>query len=287
MASGPTTSWQIGEETMETVRDFIFLGSKISPDADCSYETKRRVLLGRKAMTNLDSILKSRDITNKGPSSQSYGFPSSHVWMWELDHRESWVPKNWWFWTVVLEKTLESPLDCKEIQPVHPKGYHWIFIGRTDAEAETPVLWPSKVLFKEPTLWKRPWCWERLQAGGEGDDREWDGWMASLLWWTWICLDSKSWWWTGRPGVLQSMGAELDTTERLNWTEGECMLSFLWYCQAISSNGATVYAPGASEYCCTSLPTVGAVCLFNVSGSRVCKLHTYLYICSTSIKSLF
>ena len=97
-------------------------------------------------MTNLDSILKSRDIANKGPSSQSYGFSSSHVWMWELDHKESWALKNRCFWTVVLEKTLESPLDYKEIQPVHPKGdQSCIFIGRTDAEAETPVFWPPHV----------------------------------------------------------------------------------------------------------------------------------------------
>ena len=95
-------------------------------------------------MTNLDSILKSRHyLANKGPSSQSYGFSSSHVWMWELHYKESWESKNWCFWTVVLEKTLENPLDCKEIQPVHPKGNQsWIFIGRTDAEAETPILWP-------------------------------------------------------------------------------------------------------------------------------------------------
>ena len=108
---------------------------------------------GRKVMTNLDSILKSRD--NKGPSSQSYGFSSSHVWMWELDYKGSWVLKNWCFWTVVLEKTLESPLDCKEIQPVHPKGdQYWIFIGRTDVEAETPILWPPEV--KSLLIWKDP-----------------------------------------------------------------------------------------------------------------------------------
>ena len=96
----------------------------------------------------LDSILKSRDITlpTKVRLVKSYGFSSSHVWMWELDYKESWMPKNWCFWTVVLEKILESPLDCKEIQPVHPKGNQsWIFIGRTDAEAETPILWPSDV----------------------------------------------------------------------------------------------------------------------------------------------
>ena len=96
-------------------------------------------------MTNLDSILKA-DFANKGLSGQGYSFSSSHVWMWELDCEESWAPKNWCFWTVVLEKTLESPLDCKEIQPVHPKGAQsWVFIGRTDAEAETPILWPPHV----------------------------------------------------------------------------------------------------------------------------------------------
>ena len=121
----------------------IFLGSKITADGDCSHENKRRLLLGRKVMANLDSILKSRDIANKSPSSQSYGFSSSHVWMWELDYKESWAPKSWCFWTVVSEKTLESPLDCKEIQPVHPKGdQSWVFTGRTDAEAETPIVWP-------------------------------------------------------------------------------------------------------------------------------------------------
>ena len=120
MASGPITSWQINGET---VRNIIFLDSKITADGDCSHEIKRHLLLGRKAMTNLDSILKSRHyFANKGPSSQSYSFLSSHVWMWELDYKESWVPKNWWFWTVVLEKSLESPLDCKEIKPVNPKG---------------------------------------------------------------------------------------------------------------------------------------------------------------------
>ena len=117
MASDPITSWEINGETMETVADFIFGGSKITADGDCSHELKRRLLLGRKVMTNLDSILKSRDITNKGPSSQGYGFSSSHVWLWELNCEESWAPKNWCFWTVVLEKTLESPLGCKEIQP--------------------------------------------------------------------------------------------------------------------------------------------------------------------------
>ena len=110
------------EETMETVRGFIILGSKITADSDYSHENKRCLLLRRKAMINLDSILKSRDISNKGLSSQNYGFSSSHVWMWELDYKESWALKNWCFWTVVLEKTLKSHLDSREIKSVHPKG---------------------------------------------------------------------------------------------------------------------------------------------------------------------
>ena len=145
MTSGPITSWQIDGETLETVSDFIFLGSKITADGDCSHEIKRCLLLGRKVMANPDSILKSRDITlpTKVHSSQGYGFSSGHVWMWKLDYKESWMPKNWYFWTLVLEKTLESLLDCKEIQPVHPKEEEsWMFIGRTDVEAETPILWP-------------------------------------------------------------------------------------------------------------------------------------------------
>ena len=130
---------------METVRDFIFLSSKITADGDCSHDIKRRLLLGRKAMTNTDSILKKQRhcFTNKGPSSQSTGFSRSHVWIWQLDYKENLVLKNWCFWTVVLEKTHKSPLDCKEIQPVNPKGNQsWLFIGRTDAEAEAPILWP-------------------------------------------------------------------------------------------------------------------------------------------------
>ena len=152
MASGPITSWQIDGET---VTDYILGGSKITADGDCSHEIKRRLLLWRKVMTNLDIILKSRDITNKGPSSQSYGFSSSHIWMWEMDYKESWVLKNWCFWTVVLEKTLESPLNCKGIKPVHPKGNQsWVFIGRTDAEAETPILWPT-----DAENWVIGKCW--------------------------------------------------------------------------------------------------------------------------------
>ena len=279
------------------------VGSKITADVDCNYEIKRRLLLGRKVMTNLDSIFGEGNGTplryfawkipwmeepgrlqsvgslrvrhdwatslslftflnwrrkwqptavflsgesqgwgslvaavygvaqsrtrlkwlssssrqhiknqrhyfaNKGLCSQGYGFSSSHVWMWKLYYKESWAPNNWCFWAVVLEKALESPLDCKEIHSVHPKGdQSWVFIGRTDVEAETPVLWPPDA--KTWLIWKRPWCWERLRAGGEGDNRGWDGWMASPAQWTWVWVDSESWWWTGRPGVLRFMGLQ-------------------------------------------------------------------------------
>ena len=170
MASGPITSWQIDGET---VADFIFGGSKITAAVDCSHEIKRHLLFGRKVMTNLDSLLKKQRLyfINKGPSSQGYG---SLVWMRELGHKESWAPKNSCFWTVVLEKTLESPLDSKEIQPVHPKSVlniHW---------NDWCWSWNSSTL----TSWcdwlthlKRSWCWERFKAR-EGYDRGWDGWKA-------------------------------------------------------------------------------------------------------------
>ena len=141
---------------------------------------------------------------DKGPSSQNYGFSSSHVWMWELDHKESWALKNWCFWTVVLENTLESLLDYKEIKPVNPKGdQSWIFIGTTDAEAEAPILWSPDV--KTWLIGKYPDASERLKSGGEGDNRGWDDWMALPTWWTWVWTYG-SWWWTGKPSMLQSMG---------------------------------------------------------------------------------
>ena len=136
----------------------ILGGPQITAGGDCSHKIKRHLLLGRKAMTNLDSVLKSRDViyfANKGPPSQTYGFPSTHVWMWEVDYKVRWVPKNWCFWTVVLEKTLASPLDCKEIKLANPKGNKsWIFTGRTDAETETPILWPPDA--KSWLIWKDP-----------------------------------------------------------------------------------------------------------------------------------
>ena len=119
---------------------------------------------------------------------------------------------------IMLEKTLESPMDCREIQPVNPKGNQsWVFTGGTDDEAETLMLWPHDA---KNSHWKRPWCCERLKTGGEGDDRGWDGWMASLTQWTWVWVDSGSWWWTGKPGVLQSMGLQRvghDWAAELNW----------------------------------------------------------------------
>ena len=198
-------------------------------------------------MTNLDSILKSRDtlqyckvislqlikinekikiknkkqryyFVHKGPSSQGYGFSSGHVWMWELDCEESWAPKNWCFWTVVLEKTLESFLDCKEIQPVHPKGNQsWMFIGRAGAEAETPILCPpdakNQLFWKDPDTGKH---WRQEEKGMTEDE------MASPTQWTWVWVASGSWWWIGRPVMLRFMGSrkvEHDWATELNWTE--------------------------------------------------------------------
>ena len=221
MASGPITSWEIDGETVETVADFIFLGSKITADGDCSHEIKRCLLLGRKVMTNLDSILKKQSyyFANKGPSSQGDGFPSGHVGMWELDCEESWALKNWCFWTVVLEKTHGSPLDCKEIQPVHPKGdQSWVFIGRTDVEAETAILWPPDA--KSWLIWKDPDAgkdWGQEEKGTTEDE------IAG--WHHWV--DGHGFGWT--PGVGDGQGGLAccgswgckvsDMTEWLNWTE--------------------------------------------------------------------
>ena len=195
--------------------------SKITADGDCSHEIKRWWLLGRKTMINLDSIFKSKDIIlpAKVHLSQSYGFSSSHVWMWELDYKESWAPKNWCFWTVVLEKTLDSPLDCKAIQPLHPKGNQsWILLKGLMPKLKLQYFGH---LMQRLTHWKRSCCWERLKVGGGGDNRGWDGWIASPTQWTWVWVNSRSWWWTGKPSVLPPPWGhkELDTTEWLNWTE--------------------------------------------------------------------
>ena len=146
MASGPITSWQIDVKKVEALTDFIFLGSKITEDSDCGHEIKRHLILGRKSITNLDRCIKKKryHFADKDLYNQSYVFYSSHVQMWELDHKEGWVPKNQCFWIVMLKKTLESPLDSNEIKPVNPKGNQsWIFIGRIDAEVS--ILWPLDV----------------------------------------------------------------------------------------------------------------------------------------------
>ena len=143
MSSGPISSWQIGGETVETATGFIFLGSKIAANGDFSHEIKTLAPWEKSCYHPIQHIKKRRHcFANKGLSSQSYGFSSSQEWMWELDHKESWAPKNWCLWTVGFEKTVERPLDCREIKPVSSKGNQsWIFFGRTDAEAEAPVLW--------------------------------------------------------------------------------------------------------------------------------------------------
>ena len=215
MASGPITSWQID---VETVANFIFGGSKITADGDYSHEIKRHLLLGRKV--NLDSIFKKQRhyFINKGPSSQGYVFSSSQVWMWESDYKESCVLKNWCFWTVVLEKTLEILLDCKEIQPDHPKEispgcsleglmlklriqYFGHPMQRADSFEKTLMLEKIEV--------RRRRGWQRM--------RWLDGITDSM---TWVWVDSGSWWWTGRPGVLQFMGLQRvrhDWVTELNW----------------------------------------------------------------------
>ena len=157
MASCPITSRQINGETVETVTDFIFWAPNSVQRVTAAMKLKDTYSLEESYDQPRQHIKKQRlYFANKGLSSHGYGFScSSHVWIWELDYRESWVLKNWWFWPVVLEKTLESPLDCKEIQSVHPKGdQSWLFIGRTDAEAETPILWPPDV--KNWLIWKDP-----------------------------------------------------------------------------------------------------------------------------------
>ena len=223
MASGPITSWQIDGEKMETVTDFIFFGSKITAEYKCSHEIKRHLLLGRKAMTNLDSILKKKKkqrhyFASKGSYSQSYGFSSSHIWMWELDPIEGWALKNWCFWAVVLEKILQSPLDCKKIKPVNPKrNQSWIFIGRIDAEVETPILWlpdaKNWLTGKDPDAGKD---WRQEEKGIAEDE------MVGWHFW----LDGYEF--EQVVGVGEGQGGlaccspwdwkESDATEQLNWT---------------------------------------------------------------------
>ena len=183
MVSSPITLWKMGKQWKHWQILFSW-APKLLQMVPTVMTLKDTCSLKGKLWLNLHSLFKSQDITlpTKAHLVKAMVFSISHVWIWELDYKESWVLKNWCFWTVVLEKTLESPLDCKEIQPVNPKGNQsWIFIGRTDPEAETNTL---ATWCKELTHWKRLWCWERLRAGGERDDRGWDGWMASPTQWT-------------------------------------------------------------------------------------------------------
>ena len=192
--------------------------SKITTDGDCSHEIKRNLLLGRKVMTNLDSILKSRDFTlsTKVHLVKTMGFPVVMYWC------ESWTIKKaehrrtdafeLWCW----RRLLRVPWSARRFKGDAKGNQSWIFIGRTAAVAETLATW-----CKELTHLKRPLWWERLRAR-EGDDRGWDGWMASPTQWTWFWVHSRSWWWTGRPGMLQSMGLQRvrhDWATELNWME--------------------------------------------------------------------
>ena len=207
MASGPITSWQIDGETVETVAEFIFGGSKITADGDCSHEIKRRLLLGRKVMTNLDSILKGRDITLP----TKVRLVKAVVFLVVMYGCESWTLKKaelrrmdafeLWCWRRLLRVPLTARRSnqsiLKEISPEYSlEDWCWSW------NSYTLVTW-----CEELTHWKRPWCWERLKAG-EGDDRGWDGWIASLTQWTWVWVNFGSWWWTGKPGVLRSMGLQ-------------------------------------------------------------------------------
>ena len=179
MAYGPITSRQIEGETMETVTDFILLGSKITTDGDCSHEIKKTLAPWKKSYDQPRQHIKKQRhyFANKGWSSQSYSFSSNRVWMWELDHKEGWAPKNWCFWTVVLRETLENPLDCKEIKPVNPEGNQpWIFIGRTEAKA--PKLWLPDVknwIGKDPDAGKD---WRQEKKGTTEDEMVgWHHWL--------------------------------------------------------------------------------------------------------------
>ena len=219
MASGPITSWQIDGETKETVRDFIFLDSKIIAYGDCSHEIKRYLLLGEKSYGQPRQHIKKqrRYFANKGLSGKGYRFSSSRVCMWKLNYKESWAPKNWCFWGVVLEKTLESHLDSMEIKPVNPKGNQsWIFIGRIAAEAEAPILWPPDA--KSWLIWKDPDAgkdWRQEEKGMTEDEMV--GWPHRL--------NGHEFEWTlgvgdGQGGLVccSPWGRkESDMTERLNW----------------------------------------------------------------------
>ena len=222
MASGPIISCQIDGETMETVADFILGGSEIIADGDCSHEIKRCLLLGRKAITKLDSILKSRDITLPTKVCLvkamvfpvvKYGYESWTIKKAEcqrIDAFELWCWRRFLRVPWTARRSNQSILK-ESVLNIHWKDWCWSWNSNTLATS-----------CEELTHLKSPWCWERLKVGGEGDDRGWDGWMASTTWWTWVWVGSRSWWWTGKTGVLQSMGPQRvghNWATELNWMQ--------------------------------------------------------------------
>ena len=207
MASGPITLWQIDGETMETVTEFILGGCKITADGNCSHEIKRRWLLGRKAMTNLDSILKSRHyFAKKGPSSQSNVFSSSHVWMWELDYKESWAPKNRCFWMWCWRRLLKVLCTARRsnqsiLKEISPEYSLEGLMLKLKLQYFGHLMWRINSLEKTLILGK-------IEGWRSRDKRGWDGWMASLTLWTWVWVSSRSWWQTRNPSMLQSRGSQ-------------------------------------------------------------------------------
>ena len=204
MAFGPITSLQIDGETMERVRDFNLGVPKITADDDYNHESKRCLLIWRKTMTHLYNFLKVETLFCwKFQYNQSYDFSSCHVWMWQLHHKEWWAMNNWWFWTLVLDKSVESALDCKETHPVILKEIN------PEYSLEGPMLKLNLQYFGQ-LMWRTDSLEKTLLLGNiEGrrreHDRGWDGWMESPTWWTWICPNSRSWWRIASPGMLQSM----------------------------------------------------------------------------------
>ena len=220
MASGPITSWEIDGEAVETVSDFNIFGSKITADGDCSHEIKRHLLLGRKVMTNLDSIWKSRDITLptkvhlvKALVFQvvMYGCES-----WTVNKVECWriYAFELWCWRRLLRVPWTARRSNQSIlKDISPGCSLEVLMLKLKLQYFGHLMW------RVDSLEKRPWCSEGLRAGGEGDDRGWDGWMALPTRWTWVWVTSRSWWYTGRPGVRWFMGLQrVGHAERLNWT---------------------------------------------------------------------
>ena len=268
-ASGPITSWQIDGETVETAADFLLGGSKVTADGDCSHEIKRHLLLGRNAMTNIDSILKSRDIT----LSTKVCLVKAMVFPMVMYGYESWTIKKAecqridgfavWCWrrqesgeSLGLQGDPTSPFERKSVLGVHWKDWCW------SRNSKILATWCEELTHR-----KRLWCWKRLKSGGEGDHRGWDGWMASLTRWTGVWVSSGSGWWTGRPGVLQSMGWQRishDSATGLDWTG----LLLTW--EALPVNPLGVFFASNS---CSSLSSSSAYATRDISSFLVYVIH--------------